>query len=98
VLRVLQAVSRFALPPILKKGWGNRISGFLDDLPHKGPIPVNVGPKVDRGSVRVATDQMCKKGSDSRVESGSELSPRSHCFAYGDRTERILGVLISRVN
>jgi len=80
MLKTLQAVRHFALPPILKEGLGDSDFRVLDVLLHKGPMPVNaLGPKVDLnpGSVSVAVDRLYKKGLVSRVESESDRRVRT---------------------
>jgi MarR family transcriptional regulator, 2-MHQ and catechol-resistance regulon repressor len=48
MLRVLQAIRRLALHPILKEGLGDSDFRVLEVLLHKGPMVVNaIGPKVD---------------------------------------------------
>ena len=80
MLRALQAISHFALPPILNAGLGDSDFRVLEVLLHKGPMPVNaIGPKVDLnpGSVSVAVDRLYKKGLVSRVESESDRRVRT---------------------
>src|SRR5215469_5730327 len=80
MLKALQAVRHFALPPILKQGLGDSDFRILDVLLHKGPMPVNaIGPKVDLnpGSVSVAVDRLYKKGLVSRVESENDRRVRT---------------------
>jgi MarR family transcriptional regulator, 2-MHQ and catechol-resistance regulon repressor len=75
ILKVLQAIRHFALPPILKAGLGDSDFRVLEVLLHKGPMPVNaLGPKVNLnpGSVSVAVDRLFKKGLISRVESKTD--------------------------
>ena len=80
MLKVLQAIRHFALPPILKEGLGDSDFRVLDVLLHKGPMPVNaLGPKVNLnpGSVSVAVDRLYKKRLISRVESESDRRVRT---------------------
>ncbi len=80
MLKVLRAIRQFALPSILKEGWGESDFRILEVLLHKGPMPVNaIGPKVDLnpGSVSVAVDRLYKKGLVSRVESDSDRRIRT---------------------
>jgi len=80
MMKVLQAIRCFALPPILKEGLGDSDFRVLDVLLDKGPMPVNaLGPKVDLnpGSVSVAVDRLYKKGLVSRVESESDRRVRT---------------------
>jgi MarR family 2-MHQ and catechol resistance regulon transcriptional repressor len=80
MLKALQAIRCFALPPILKEGLGDSDFRVLEVLLHKGPMPVNaIGPKVDLnpGSVSVAVDRLYKKGLVSRVESESDRRVRT---------------------
>jgi MarR family transcriptional regulator, 2-MHQ and catechol-resistance regulon repressor len=80
ILKALQAVRHFALPPILKQGLGDSDFRVLELLLHKGPMPVNaLGPKVglNPGSVSVAVDRLYKKGLVSRVESKSDRRVRT---------------------
>jgi MarR family 2-MHQ and catechol resistance regulon transcriptional repressor len=80
MLKVLQAISHLALPPILEEGLGESDFRVLDVLLHKGPMPVNaIGPKVDLnpGSVSVAVDRLYKKGLVSRVENESDRRVRT---------------------
>jgi MarR family 2-MHQ and catechol resistance regulon transcriptional repressor len=80
MLKALQAIRHFALPPILKEGLGDSDFRVLEVLLHKGPMPVNaIGPKVDLnpGSVSVAVDRLYKKGLVSRVESESDRRVRT---------------------
>jgi MarR family transcriptional regulator, 2-MHQ and catechol-resistance regulon repressor len=80
MLKVLQAIRHFALPPILTAGLGESDFRVLEVLLHKGPMPVNViGPKVDLnpGSVSVAVDRLFKKGLVSRVENESDRRVRT---------------------
>jgi hypothetical protein len=91
MLKALQAISRFALPPILKEGLGESDFRALEVLLHKGPMPVNaIGPKVD------LNPGSCQRSNRSTVQEGvgqscgeRERSPRSHCFAYGEGTPSI---------
>src|ERR1700693_4830724 len=80
MLKVLQAIRHFALPPIIKEGLGDSDFRVLDVLLHKGPMPVNaIGPKVNLnpGSVSVAVDRLYKQGFVSRVESEDDRRVRS---------------------
>jgi MarR family 2-MHQ and catechol resistance regulon transcriptional repressor len=80
MLKALQAISHFALPPILKAGLGDSDFRVLEVLLHKGPMPVNaIGTKVDLnpGSVSVAVDRLYRKGLVSRVESESDRRVRT---------------------
>jgi MarR family transcriptional regulator, 2-MHQ and catechol-resistance regulon repressor len=80
MLKASQAISHFALPPILKAGLGDSDFRILDVLLHKGPMPVNaIGPKVNLspGSVSVAVDRLYEKGLVSRVESESDRRVRT---------------------
>ena len=80
MLKALQAIRHFALPPILKEDLGDSDFRILDVLLHKGPMPVNaLGPKVNLnpGSVSVAVNRLYKKGLISRVESESDRRVRT---------------------
>jgi MarR family transcriptional regulator, 2-MHQ and catechol-resistance regulon repressor len=80
MLKVLQAIRYFALPPIHKEGLGDSDFRVLEVPLHKGPMPVKaIGPKVDLnpGSVSVAVDRLFKKGLVSRVESESDRRVRT---------------------
>jgi MarR family 2-MHQ and catechol resistance regulon transcriptional repressor len=80
MLKTLQAVRHFALPPILKEGLGDSDFRVLEVLLHKGPMPVNaIGPKVNLnpGSVSVAVDRLYTKGVVSRAESESDRRVRT---------------------
>ena len=80
MLKVLQAVRHFALPPIFKEGLGESDFRVLEVLLHKGPMPVSaIGPRVDLnpGSVSVAVDRLYKKGLVGRAESESDRRVRT---------------------
>jgi MarR family transcriptional regulator, 2-MHQ and catechol-resistance regulon repressor len=80
MLKALQAIRQFLLPPILREGLGDSDFRVLEVLLHQGPMPVNViGPKVNLnpGSVSVAVDRLYKKGLVSRVESQSDRRVRT---------------------
>ena len=80
MLKSLQAVSKYILPPILEEGVGDSDFRVLEVLLHKGPMPVNtIGPKVNLnpGSVSVAVDRLYKKGLVSRVESTCDRRVRT---------------------
>jgi MarR family 2-MHQ and catechol resistance regulon transcriptional repressor len=71
VIKTLQAMSRYLLPPLAAQGIGESDFRVLEILLHKGPMPVNaIGPKVflNPGSVSVAVDRLYKKGFVSRIE------------------------------
>jgi MarR family transcriptional regulator, 2-MHQ and catechol-resistance regulon repressor len=91
MLKVLQAIRHFALPPILEKGLGDSDFRILDVLLHKRPMPVNaLGPKVNLnpGSVSVAVDRLYKKGLISRVESESDRRVRT--VSLTDKGRRVI--------
>jgi MarR family 2-MHQ and catechol resistance regulon transcriptional repressor len=80
MLKALEAIRQFLLPPILREGLGDSDFRVLEVLLHQGPMPVNViGPKVNLnpGSVSVAVDRLYKKGLVSRVESQSDRRVRT---------------------
>src|SRR6202167_4677698 len=80
MLKVLQAIRHFALPPILTAGLGESDFRVLEVLLHKGPMPLNsIGLKVDLnpGSVSVAVDRLYKKGFVSRVECSRDRRVRT---------------------
>lgn len=80
MLKTMQAVSHYALPPILEEGIGDSDFRVLEVLLHKGPMPVNaIGPLVDlnSGSVSVAVDRLHKKALVSRVESTCDRRVRT---------------------
>lgn len=90
MLKVLQAIRRLALPPILEEGLGDSDFRVLDVLLHKGAMPVNaLGPKVNLnpGSVSVAVDRLYKKGLVSRVESESDR--RVHTVSLTEKGRRV---------
>jgi MarR family transcriptional regulator, 2-MHQ and catechol-resistance regulon repressor len=79
MLKTLQSLSSYLLPPVLAEGLGDSDFRVLDVLLHKGPTPVNaIGPKVNLnpGSVSVAVDRLYKKGLVSRVEHDSDRRVR----------------------
>ena len=79
MLKALQSLSSYLLPPGVAKGLGDSDFRVLDVLLHKGPTPVNaIGPKVNLnpGSVSVAVDRLYKKGLVSRVEGESDRRVR----------------------
>ena len=79
MLKALQSISSYLLPPVVAKGLGDSDFRVLDVLLHKGPTPVNsIGPKVNLnpGSVSVAVDRLYKKGLVSRVEGESDRRVR----------------------
>jgi MarR family 2-MHQ and catechol resistance regulon transcriptional repressor len=80
MLKAWQSMSRYLLPSLLDKGFGESDFRVLEILLHKGPMPVNaIGPKVylNPGSVSVAVDRLYKKGLVSRVECSRDRRVRT---------------------
>ena len=80
MLKAWQSMSRYLLPSLLDKGFGESDFRVLEILLHKGPMSVNaIGPKVylNPGSVSVAVDRLYKKGFVSRVECSRDRRVRT---------------------
>jgi MarR family transcriptional regulator, 2-MHQ and catechol-resistance regulon repressor len=73
--KATQAITKYALAGIQRRGLGDSDFRVLEVLLHKGPLPVNtIGPKVNLtpGSISVAVDRLYAKGLVSRVESAED--------------------------
>src|ERR1700741_3077221 len=79
MMKVMQAITRYALANLEETGLGLSDFAVLEALLHKGPLPVNViGPKVNLtpGSISVAVDRRLAKGFVSRTESSEDRRVR----------------------